>query len=217
MADEKESKLEQLARDCLSWATGIEVERILAAHWRVAQEGAPYTELAALVDIEDFTRAYKAIREDKQIIAAVLDIAVQIGYRVQGTHEPQGEVLTIEQQVRRDIEGMLSELYEELDTAVETGIYEEVKLYADSLLGFADLTLRPNPELNDLLENTFRKIQESYKAYVKTAEVKEKKAIDDELVELADKYQQDLESAQKEITTLGKILKHLQYKRGTPE
>ncbi len=212
-----ESKLEQFTRNCLGWAKIIEVERVLAAHWRVAQQNAPYTDVVALVDMEDFTREYVEIRRDQEIIAGVLEIAVQIGYGPQAGSKPRPEVFTREEGVKRHIGNMLQDLYQELDAAVETGIYEEVKLYAESLLGVADLTLRPNPEFHDLLEEALEKTERAYRAYVKKAEVKEGKAIENDFVKLADKYQRDLANAENEIRTLGKILKQLQYKKGRNE
>ncbi len=211
------SKLEQFVQECLKWERIQRVEGILAAHWRVAQENAPYTDVVALVDMEDFTRAYQDIRKDQETVAGVLEIAVQIGYGPQAVSKPEVGILTKEEGVKRHVRTMLEGLYEELNRAAETGIYEEIKLYAESLLGVADLTLRPNPEFHDLLEEALQRTQNAYRVYVAKAEEEERKAIDNDFVELADKYQRELEDAQKEIRTLGKILRQLQYKKGTQE
>ena len=212
-----ESKLEQFVQECLRWERIQRVERILAAHWRVAQENAPYTDVVALVDIEDFTRAYQEIKKDQETVAGVLEIAVQMGYGPQAVSKPEVGILTKEKGIKRHVSDMLQGLYEELNGAAETGIYEEVKLYAESLLGVADLTLRPTPEFHDLLEEALQRTQNAYRVYVAKAEEEERKAIDNDFVELANKYQRDLEDAEKEIRTLGKILTQLKYKKGTNE
>src|SRR3989338_4052707 len=212
-----ESKLEQFTRDCLGWAVVIEVEKILAAHWRVAQQNAPYTDLAALVDIEDFTQAYSDIKGDQETVAAVLEIAVQLGYGPQAATKSEVGVLTKEEGLKRHIRYMIQELYHELDNAVETGHYEEIKLHAESLLGVADLTLRPHPELHDLLEDAIEKTERAYRTYVKKAEVEEGRVRKEGYLELADQYLENIGAAEEQAAILNRILKHLQYKKATSE
>ncbi len=214
MAEEKSKEIHSLVRLYTRWGNLIEIERILEAYHRFREEDEHPFELTALVDGWDFRHTYQEIQRDRETVVAVLETAVRDTYALQKYEESRASYIRPEEGIKTELKEMLQDFYLELDAAVATGVYEEIQFQADSLLGMAELTLRPDPDCHDLLEEAVERVERAYRTYAQTAEQKER---DQGHLELAEMYLGNIGAAEEQADILGTIVRHLRSKRAVSE